>query len=210
MVSGKCTKPDESDIKQVVKYAHEKLDAKHVQDRSFDSLSFNLLVAGELEIALLQSGPEKIVRVNIAKTICYHKQYLKDEDLRSGYDYIMKKVEQGMMSWEDDLADELHKHYEYRANITLRERLSENGYKKTDKIDKGSEGPRVTEVVFKDLEKTRPAFCMEFNHGNCAHESSHEDNFGGRKCIKWHICRRCRRFGELRSHPENDGKCPHK
>ena len=30
LISGKCTKPDESDIKQVVRFPHEKLDVKHV------------------------------------------------------------------------------------------------------------------------------------------------------------------------------------
>ena len=90
LVSGKCTKPDESDIKLVVKFAHEKLDAKHVQDRVFNKLPFNLLVAGELEIATIQCEPEKSTQLQIAKTICYHKQYLKDEDLRGGYDYIRK------------------------------------------------------------------------------------------------------------------------
>ena len=51
LISGKCTKPDESDIKLVVQYAHEKLDSKHSKDLKFDALDFNLLIAGELEIA---------------------------------------------------------------------------------------------------------------------------------------------------------------
>ena len=33
LVNGKCVKPDEMDIKVVVKYAHEKLDPKHIQDQ---------------------------------------------------------------------------------------------------------------------------------------------------------------------------------
>ena len=31
LTSGKCTKPDEADIQQVVKFAHEKLDSRHVK-----------------------------------------------------------------------------------------------------------------------------------------------------------------------------------
>ena len=50
LVSGKCAKPEESDIKLVIKYPHEKLDAKHIKDRKFDNLEFNILVAGELKI----------------------------------------------------------------------------------------------------------------------------------------------------------------
>ena len=54
LVSGKCTRPNELDIKQVVKYVHEKLDSRHVQDKVFDSLPFHLLVASELELASLR------------------------------------------------------------------------------------------------------------------------------------------------------------
>ena len=63
--------------------------------------------------------------------------------------------------------------------------------------------------MFEDLERNKPVFCMEFNH-NCNFQDSHEGNFGGKKCIKWHIYRRCRRFGELRNHAEEDPTCPHR
>ena len=85
LVSGKCVKPDEMDIKVVVKYAHEKLDPKYIQDQTFDSLPFNLLVAGELELASCPeiTLEERLSRLKIAKVICYHKQYLTDADLMS-------------------------------------------------------------------------------------------------------------------------------
>ena len=211
LISGKCTKPDESDIKQVVKYPHEKLDTKHVLDKVFDKLPFHLLVAGELEIALIQKDPERSKCIQVAKTICYHKQYLKDDDLRNGYNSIMKKVEQGNLNWTDDLAEELHKHYDYRANIILRERLNDSNYiaKKTDKTDRGGE-TKTGELIFEDLKRSKPVFCMEFNHNSYNNPESHEGNFGGKKCIKWHICHRCRQFGELRNHPELDPECPRK
>ena len=50
--------------------------------------------------------------------ICYHKLYLNDEDLRNGYD-VMKQVEQGNLSWNDDLGSKLHEHYVFRANVNL-------------------------------------------------------------------------------------------
>ena len=99
LISGKCTKPDEADIKRVVKFPHERLDARHKTNtgRNFDKLPFNLLVAGELEIAgsVESSNDERIARINIAKTICYHKVYLKDEDLRNGCDQLIKTIKQG-------------------------------------------------------------------------------------------------------------------
>ena len=71
LVSGKCAKPEESDIHIVVKYPHEKLDPKHVKDRCFDSLEFNILIAGELEIASLENinADECKARIDIAKTL---------------------------------------------------------------------------------------------------------------------------------------------
>ena len=126
LISGKCTKPDESDIQMVVKFAHEKLDSKHVQEKVFDKLSFNLLIAGELEIISMEgiSDLERRARTNIAKTLCYHKKYLGDHDLRSGYDDILKQVEQGVLHWSDDLGRKLHEHLDYRANVILRDRLT--------------------------------------------------------------------------------------
>ena len=60
-------------------------------------------MAGELELALQEGRSimeeERKARLNIAKTICYHKQYLSDRDLRIGYDSILKKVEQGREKW---------------------------------------------------------------------------------------------------------------
>ena len=217
LISGKCTKPDESDIKQVVRFPHEKLDVKHVQDRVFDKLSFNLLVAGELEIALIAPEPERSARIGVAKTICYHKHYLRDEDLRNGYDSVLKKVEQGILGWDCDLGEELHELYDYRANVLMREKVKESNYNKDssggfrvstgDRVDK-LDIDRNKEVVFEDLDRNKPVFCMEYNRNCCSQDGSHEGSFSGRKCIKWHICRRCRRFGELKNHPEQSDECP--
>ena len=109
----------------VAKYAHKKLDARHVQDRIFDKLNCNMLVAGELEIASLEeiSSSERKARINIAKTLCYHKKYLKDEDLQSGYNFILKKVEQGLLTWDDELGNKLHEHLDYQANVILHDKL---------------------------------------------------------------------------------------
>ena len=126
LVSGKCNKPDESDIKKQVKYPHEKLDPRHVMgtNRSFDNLPLHLLVAGELELAEQEgiSENERKGRIAIAKTLCYHKLYLNDGDLRNGYDEIVKKVERGLQEWNQVLGEHLHEFLNYRANVNLREK----------------------------------------------------------------------------------------
>ena len=50
LTSRRCSKPDETDIQRVVRYAHEKLDPRHVDEREFDKLLFHILIVGELEI----------------------------------------------------------------------------------------------------------------------------------------------------------------
>ena len=217
MVSGKCAKPEDTDIKLVVKYTHEKLNPKHILDRSFDQLAFNQLIAGELELASRPgvSSLEKEDRINITKTICYHKQYLADDDLRTGYDNVLKKVEQGATSWGENLGGQLSDFYDYRANVILKTKLQHkempprgDKHRAESGESTSSNSSSTDNYTFEDLERNKPVFCMEYNKLKCQHSNTHEGQFGGRKCLKWHICRRCRCFGEIRHHPEEDQNCP--
>ena len=209
LVSGKCTKPDESDIKMVVKFAHEKLDPRHVQERVFDKLSFNLLVAGELELISLDSMSEieRKARINIAKTLCYHKKYLSDFDLRTGYDNILKQVEQGQLKWSDNLGDALHHHLDYRANVIFRDKMvtdkeKDEGFTKVE--------PKRRQAVVPDEKIGKVIFCADYNAGTCTHPDNHEGRFSNRKVTKFHICKRCHKEGDYRSHREGDECCPRK
>ena len=138
--SGKCARPDEVDIKRVVKFPHEKLDSRHTQVKAFEKLDFNLLIAEELEIALLDciSQKERMATLGMAKTICYHRLYLEDKDLRNGYDDIMRKVEQGKLDWGNNLAEKLHEHYVFRANVNLRARLDNVSF-----TEVSMDGPKI-------------------------------------------------------------------
>ena len=140
LVSGKCTKPDETDIKLVIRFTDEKLDPWHTNgpDRVFYKLNAQLLIAGELEIAAMHeiSENERLACIHIAKTICYHSAYLKDGDLQEGYDQVMKSVEQGVNNWFSNLGSKLHDLYDYQANKQLRERIQGESQKNSDKTAK--------------------------------------------------------------------------
>ena len=117
--------PDDINIKVVVKYAHKKLDPKHVQDCRFDLLSFAQLVAGEFEL-ISRPGvfqEERDAYISMAKTISYHKQYLGGHDLRNGNDHILKKVELNIEQWSANLGEQLHSFYHYRTISIMRERM---------------------------------------------------------------------------------------
>ena len=179
----------------VVKYPHEKLDPKHVKDCRFDVLEFNNLIAGEQELTLLPSivEHERLARLGVAKTLCYHKKYLSDEDLREGYDSILKQVEQGVLTWKDDLASHLHSHLDYRANVIIRDKLAKQDSNKpdkknpTDRKNQSSEGDTKEKVYY----------CLEFNLGKCPHPDNHKGWLGKRKVTKFHICKKCHTDGEF-------------
>ena len=116
------------------------------------------------------------------------------------------------MTWESDLPGKLHEYYDYRANILMKEKMQieKEEKKKVDNNASKEQQNNVAGYNFEDLEKNKPVFCIEFNHGKCTQADSHEGQFGGRRCIKWHICRRCRRCGEIKHHPEIDPECPRK
>ena len=133
--SGKCALPDEVNIKRVVKFPHKKLDSRHVQEKVFDKLPFNLLIAGELETISLEKldDEERRARVQLSKTMCYHKNYLNDDELCNGYDNVIKQVEQGTEDWTDALANKLHEYYVFRANVNLRNKMEEDSFTKVER-----------------------------------------------------------------------------
>ena len=210
LVSGKTTKPDESDIKKQIKFAHEKLDPRHVKDRIFDTLSASLLVAGELELALQKNitEDERLGRISIAKTVCYHQKYLPDDDLRVGYDTILKRLEQGEEQWSAKLGEDLHVFYDYRANVLLREKTTSD---KSKQKTVSSENDKKEEEGDETKEGGRIIYCMEYNLGKCAFDKSHKGKFRGKTGItKWHVCKACLKHGDLEKHAEKDGKCPNR
>ena len=188
----------------MVKSPHERLDPRHtgVNDRNFDKLTFNLLVAGELEII---DNPEirteeRMARIKIAKTICYHKAYLKDEELRDGYDQILKTVEQGRNTWNDNLGDRLHEFYDYQANKIMRERMQQEGQQKETQLKNSNP---IAKLEKQSMESEKVIYCAAYNRGVCTFNDHHEGRFSNKLVTKWHICSRCAKAGEKKSHRED-------
>ena len=200
--SGKCTRPEEVDILKTVKFPHEKLDTKHMQIKNFDHLPFNLLLAGKLETIALGAigGQERLARIGVAKTMCYHKLYLEDHDLRNGYDNVMKQIEQGILQWQDQLGEKLHDHYVFRANINLRNKVENGNFKQQEKKLESQENK--TEKIIPEGEKI--VYCQDYNKKSCLHNDHHEGRFMGKKTTKWHVCSKCLKVGEKKSHPSID------
>ena len=193
----------------VVKNAHEKLDPKHVKEKSFDDLEFNILIAGELELAALHniSSEERDARISIACTLCYHKKYLGDTDLHEGYDTVLKQVEQGKINWGDDLGSKLHEHLDYRANVIIRDRLAAQG--SSHKQESGRI-PNDKKTTVDSAKPDKVIYCLEYNLGTCPQHDHHKGRFGQKKVTKFHICRKCHKDGDFKSHRDGDDNYPKK
>ena len=141
----------------------------------------------------------------MVKTLCYHKMYLEDTDLRDGYEMILKKIEQGVLTWNHDLAAELHQHLDYRANMILRKKLAEK--ESFSKLEKRA---------MSDLKKpdnngaNKVVYCLDYNLGQCQQPDHHEGRFNSKKVMKFHICRKCHKDGEFNTHKDSDNICPKK
>ena len=214
--SGRVAKPDEIDIKKVVRYAHQKLNPKYVKARVFDTLSFSELVAGELELATQTDAPpeERQVRTEIAKCLCYHKQYLQDDELRIGYDVTMKRVEHGLDQWSLKMVDEMHKFFEYRANVIAREALAKadntsHGKNSQKSVKENQSSATKLDQKGDDSNPDRSiVFCMDFNRNQCNQHKSHIGKWQGKQVMKYHVCRSCLRNNDVTNHSEMDPKCP--
>ena len=200
--SGILTNPDEAGIKCVVQFPHTKLDPVHVQERVFNELPFHFLVAGELEIILQDSikNEERSARLNFLKLLCYHKQYLDIEDIRTQYVANLQAIEKGEADWTDfrRLCNQMHTNLTFHVTLKSRDKVCTE--LKTDKVPK----------LKKEGGGPKPVYCAEYNKGSCPFSDHHEGNFNKKTVTKWHICRRCLQLDghPRRSHPESDPNCP--
>ena len=175
-----------------------------MKDRIFDKLSFPMLIAGELELAAQACGEEAKARIGIAKTMCYHKLYLSDEDLRVGYDSTLKSVEQGEETWSPALVDNLNRHYEFRVTAVLREKLQAS--ETLNNKAKNSPPTKDSQEESDEGGSEKVVYCMDYNKGTCTHSKSHVGKFRGKQVTKWHVCRVCLKDKELKCHPEKECK----
>ena len=216
LISGLLTKPDEAGILQVVQYAHQKLDPTHVKDRTFKQLSFHFFVAGELELLLQENlgGDERTARLAFLRTLCYHKEYLDEADLKDQYVANLQAIERGEASWGEvaRLNAQLHSNLTFRAAIKSRERENATVAKLEKLVSR--DGPAKGEKKGPSKETSAPVgkviYCSEYNRGNCPFQDHHEGVFNKKTVTKWHICRKClvQEGHPRRSHPEGDPQCP--
>lgn len=186
------------------------LDEEHYPGTySLEELSFDQLVAGELEICTLPdiSKREKLARLKILKSLAYFSQTLNQSAILEVYKAVILKVEKGLFTWSPELVA--------KTEQMLDRAVSKNNWKKEKERNKEhTEKEKPEKRVKKELgiplkNGDRIVYCADYNKNRCDKEPSHEGKFGGKDCVKHHVCRIClTNDKEKRYHPETDEKCP--
>lgn len=188
------------------------LDEEHCPGSfALEDLSFNQLVAGELEIctACEISKPERNARLRILKLLAYYASLLSQPAIIEIYKAIILKVEKGLFTWSPETVIKAENMLD-RA-VSKAKFQGENSARRPEKqVERGKDKSRKDlGIVLKTGEKV--IYCADFNKGRCDKENNHEGKFGGKEVTKHHVCRVCLTIDkEKRSHAEGDEKCPNK
>ena len=161
-------------------FAHAALDDEIGGDRDLPDLSFNLFVAGELEIILNENTDkiEKDTRLRVLRNLAYKHEYLEREEVLEQYKNFVKKIEKGKFKWgskKDLQTFEQQLIYNISVNARKKDRWASN--------NRGQPKPGKWE--------SRKKYCLEYNRGTCKLGDAHEGKINGQLVTKLHICKKC-------------------
>lgn len=182
---------------------------------SLDCLTFDQLVAGELEICTMKeiSKREKNTRLHILKLLAYFANWLPQTKLLDIYKAIILKVEKGIFFWSSELIVKVENMLDRAVSTNNLRKENETKDKDgpvRDKVDRQKDkNKKDPGILIKSGEKV--IYCLEFNKNKCDKDGSHEGKFAGKEVTKLHVCRSCLTIDkEKRFHADGDGKCPHR
>lgn len=211
--SGVTAKAHKIRLKTSELCAQAVLDEEHYPGiYTLESLTFEQLVAGELEICTLGevSKKEKSTRLQILKLLAYFANLLPQSIILDVYKAVILKVEKGLFGWSRELVQKTENMLD-RAVSKSKFRKEENKKDKeqADKTVNKDKAKKETGLPLRNGE--RVIYCLEFNKNKCEKDCSHEGKFAGKDVFKQHICRVCLMTDkEKRNHAEGDHQCPHK
>ena len=161
-------------------YAHAALEEDTGGSTKFTDLSFNLLVAGELEIVLHKktSKKERQTRLQLLRVLAYKHQNLSLEEILDQYASFIRKVERGKYQWgNENQIEKFEQQLVYRISVEAKSRAE-----KARKGDKSEKRPG---------RERKKLYCSEFNKGKCTQDSPHETKMNGNVVMVYHVCKKC-------------------
>ena len=164
----------------------------------YRDLTLRLFVAGELEIiALTVDMVEKLGRQNFLQKMMYHAGKYEWDCLLDLYAAVIKSIESGEKSWDDNFQDIEH------MILSLRP-VSRVGHDKSKVW--ASSAQKSTGTTSRSH---RVMFCAPFQSGDCKEGEVHQASVYGKKYTVRHICAKCwMNDKEMRSHNEASACCP--
>ena len=179
-------------------YAHAALEDKVGGDRDLLSLSFNLFMAGELEIIVDERMPkaEKRTRLEVLKMLAYKHEHLSREEVLNQYASFMRKVEKDKFKWGSEIhLQKFEQQLVYTLSVDAHKYEKGRQFKKLDK--------KFDDKKFEERKK----YCLDFNRGKCRFKESHKGWLNNRQVWKLHVCKKCLvEQGTEANHTELD--CP--
>ena len=161
-------------------YAQAGLGSEIGEGKDLKDLSFNLFVAGELEIITdpQTRSKEKESRLELLKMLAYKHEYLSRLEVLNQYKGFINRIERGKAKWGShrDIKD-----FEHQLVFAIS--VSNSSKWEKSKVDKKNTNPKK----FED----RKIYCLDFNRGECKFQKSHEGKINGQQVFKFHICKRC-------------------
>ena len=160
-------------------YAHAALDEGASEVKKLSDLSFNLLVAGELETILhtKTGSKERNTRLKLLRILAYKYEHLSLKEILEQYASFISKVEKGKFSWGSEAnLEKFEQQLVYRISV-------ENKVKKEQRSDYRVESRKKVEK--------KKFYCADFNRGKCTNDSPHEAKINGNTVMVYHLCKRC-------------------
>lgn len=180
---------------------------------SLEDLSFDQLVAGELEICTMTDIPkkEKMARLKILKLLAYFASLVPQKVLLEIYKAVILKIEKGIFTWSAEIVEKTENMLDRAVSKNKSESQKETETQRSNKLPDKNKDKARKEPGIQLKNGDRVVYCADFNKNKCDKDNSHEGKFGGKEVIKLHVCRNCLIMDrEKRSHPETDEKCPNK
>ena len=171
-------------------YPHAVLDEDYMHGEiEFNDLSFNLQVAGEMEIISRKdiSPAELKSREEILKKLAYYGETLDQKIILELYKSFITKIEKGVFEWGSP-----HTLDRIAQTLMFRTFAIESG--KNKKVGKKKDRYNDNDRVY---------YCLDYYKGRCTFSDSHEGTLDGNTVQKLHICRVCLRKDKAkRNHPK--------
>lgn len=183
---------------------------------SLESLSFDQLVAGELEICTMLdiSRKEKMIRLKILKLLAYFAGIVAQSTIIEVYKAVILKVEKGIFSWSSELVEKMENMLDRavsksKISAEIEEQKKEKAVEKNANRENKEKVQKDPGIQLKNGDTI--VYCADYNKNKCEKSNPHDGKFMGREVMKYHVCNVCLTADkEKRFHRESEDKCPHK